>query len=167
MYTRMPQCGLSIFTGLAQKRRGDAQRFSRVVHPSSSFTQVPSPDSLILDEWELSGSEKCIFLYDAHMSSIQGFFQGGGGDPSGGTGLSFSLNVSDFVVGWSWYICIRISLYAASLLSRDWLENGEKMRSSSASVYALQTAINWAGGIIRYSERLYWNRHVRDHFVAH
>jgi hypothetical protein len=43
---------------------------------------------------------------------------------------------------YSRYIRIRVCLSVASLFSRDELENGEKMRSSSASIYALQTAIN-------------------------
>ena len=53
-----------------------------------------------------------------------------------------SLNLSDFVVGRSGCRCIRVCLNAASLFSRDWLENGEEMHSSSASIDALQTAIH-------------------------
>jgi hypothetical protein len=53
-----------------------------------------------------------------------------------------SLNLSEFVVGWSWHMCVRVRLNEAPIFSRDWLENGEEMHSSSASVYALQTAIN-------------------------
>jgi len=60
----------------------------------------------------------------------------------GAAHLPVLLNLSDFVVGRNW--CIRI-LYASMrppYFSRDWLEIGEELRSSSASVYALQTAIN-------------------------
>jgi len=39
------------------------------------------------------------------------------------------------------YVC-ALCLNVASLLAQDWLENGGEMHSSSASVYALQTA-NW------------------------
>ncbi len=42
----------------------------------------------------------------------------------------------------SWYIRIHVCLGAASLFSRDELENGEEMRSSSGSIYTLQTARN-------------------------
>jgi hypothetical protein len=52
------------------------------------------------------------------------------------------LNFSEFVVSWSWYMCVRVRLNEAPLFSRDGLDNGEEMRSSSGSVYALQTAIN-------------------------
>jgi hypothetical protein len=55
---------------------------------------------------------------------------------------NFPLNLSDFVVGRSWCRCIHVCLHAASLFSSDWRENGEEMHSSSASIYALQTAIN-------------------------
>jgi len=49
---------------VAMERWYHASAASSTPHPA--FTQVPSPDSLILDEGELSGSEKCIFLYDGH-----------------------------------------------------------------------------------------------------
>src|SRR5262249_8211427 len=51
-----------------------------------------------------------------------------------------SLNVSEFGVGWSWCMCVRVRLHAALLLSQDWFENGEEMHSASASVDTLQTA---------------------------
>jgi hypothetical protein len=40
-------------------------------------------------------------------------------------------------------ICVYVyASIAASLLARNWHENGKEMRSTSASIYALQTAIN-------------------------
>src|SRR5262245_1311289 len=50
-----------------------------------------------------------------------------------------ALNVSDFVVGRSWCLYIRVCLNAVSLFARDWLDNGAQMHSSSASIDALQT----------------------------
>jgi hypothetical protein len=38
-------------------------------------------------------------------------------------------------------MCVRVRLNEAPLFSRDWLENGEEMHSSSASVYVLQIAM--------------------------
>jgi hypothetical protein len=56
--------------------------------------------------------------------------------------MAGSLNFSELVVGLGWYMCVRVRLIEAPLFSRDWLDNGEEMHSSSGSVYALQTAIN-------------------------
>jgi hypothetical protein len=53
-----------------------------------------------------------------------------------------ALNCSDFVVGRSWSHHRRVCLNATSLFSREWLAKGEAMCGSSASVDALQTAIN-------------------------
>jgi hypothetical protein len=56
--------------------------------------------------------------------------------------LTGSLNLSEFVVGCSWCICARVDRDKAPLSSRDWRHNREEILSLSATVYALQTAIN-------------------------
>jgi hypothetical protein len=53
-----------------------------------------------------------------------------------------TLNFSEFVVGCSWQTCARVSRDKALLFSRDWRRNRGEILSVSASVYALQTAIN-------------------------
>jgi len=58
-----------------------------------------------------------------------------------GLWLSDVLNFSDLVVG-RWCIGIHVGRHAASLLSRERLENGEERRRFSARVYARQIAIN-------------------------
>ena len=58
------------------------------------------------------------------------------------TPLVGSLNLSEFVVGCSWHTCIRVDRDKAPLFSRHWRRNRAEILSVSASVYALQTAIN-------------------------
>src|SRR6266704_2808857 len=53
-------------------------------------------------------------------------------------------DLSEFVVGCSWHRCARVDRDKAPLFSRDWRCNRGEILSVSASVYALQTAINWA-----------------------
>ena len=55
---------------------------------------------------------------------------------------SASLNLSEFVDGCSESINRGVRLSEALLFARDELKNDEEMHSVSASMYALQTAIN-------------------------
>jgi hypothetical protein len=52
--------------------------------------------------------------------------------------------VLEFVVGCRWYTCARVDRGKAPLFSRDWRRNRDEILRVSASVYALQTAMNGA-----------------------
>jgi hypothetical protein len=53
-----------------------------------------------------------------------------------------SLKLSEFVEGFTWHVYARVGRNETPLFSQDRLDNGEDMRSFSASIDALQTAIN-------------------------
>jgi hypothetical protein len=56
--------------------------------------------------------------------------------------FTFSLKLSEFVEGFTWHVYARVGRNETPLFSQDRLDNGEDMRSFSASIDALQTAIN-------------------------
>jgi len=56
--------------------------------------------------------------------------------------ISISLKLLEFVEGLTWHIYARVGRNETPLFSRDWLDNGEDMRSFSTSIDVLQTAIN-------------------------
>jgi hypothetical protein len=82
----------------------------------------------------------CIRWSRALHSKFQGLTQ----PASSLQALSTSLNLSDFVVGIHWRPCASRGMVEACLLSRDRRGNSAERISPSASVYALQTAINRA-----------------------
>jgi hypothetical protein len=56
--------------------------------------------------------------------------------------FTFSLKLSEFVEGFTWHVYARVGRNETPLFSQDRLDNGEDMRSFSASIDVLQTAIN-------------------------
>ena len=54
----------------------------------------------------------------------------------------FSLNLSEFVDGCSQSMMEGVCSQKTLLFARDWLENGGETPLASASVYALQIALN-------------------------